>query len=126
MTRCQAAVLFNPFSQTLSARSRFVSFRDPPTIDSAWRSDLQELATAEDFLEFFAVEYEEPTVHVNRLHILQRFHQYLAADASIDTGSPTDQWNAYRKWLVRPSGLRPIGCTNREGFPGLSTTRRVP
>lgn len=39
--------------------------------------DLDELSSAEDFLEYFGVPYEASVVHVNRLHILQRFHDYL-------------------------------------------------
>jgi len=38
---------------------------------------LKNLSTTEEFLEFFAVEYQPAVVNVNRLHILQRFHQYL-------------------------------------------------
>ncbi len=38
---------------------------------------LKNLSTAEEFLNFFAIEYQPALVHVNRLHILQRFHQYL-------------------------------------------------
>lgn len=41
-------------------------------------SALAELASAEEFLAYFGVEYEPSVVHVNRLHILQRFHDYLA------------------------------------------------
>jgi len=44
------------------------------TLDEA----LEELSSAEDFLEYFGIEYEQSVVHVNRLHILQRFHNYLA------------------------------------------------
>ena len=40
--------------------------------------DLDELSSAEDFLNYFGVEYNPAVVHVNRLHILQRFHDYLA------------------------------------------------
>lgn len=43
------------------------------TLDEA----LEELSSAEDFLEYFEVEYDQSVVHVNRLHILQRFHDYL-------------------------------------------------
>ena len=38
---------------------------------------MEELESAEDFLDFFAIEYDPAVVHVNRLHILQRFHNYL-------------------------------------------------
>jgi nitrogenase-stabilizing/protective protein len=40
--------------------------------------DLDELQSAEDFLEYFGIDYEQKVVHVNRLHILQRFHDYIA------------------------------------------------
>lgn len=43
------------------------------TLDEA----LEELSSAEDFLDYFGIEYEQSVVHVNRLHILQRFHDYL-------------------------------------------------
>ena len=43
------------------------------TLDEA----LEELSSAEDFLNYFEVEYDQSVVHVNRLHILQRFHDYL-------------------------------------------------
>lgn len=38
---------------------------------------LKELSSAEDFLEFFGIEYDACVVQVNRLHILQRFHDYI-------------------------------------------------
>ena len=39
--------------------------------------DMDELTSAEDFLEYFGISYDPSVVHVNRLHILQRFHDYL-------------------------------------------------
>jgi hypothetical protein len=39
--------------------------------------DLEELSSAEDFLDYFGIDYDPTVVHVNRLHILQRFHDYL-------------------------------------------------
>ena len=33
---------------------------------------LKALSSANEFLEFFGVEYDEAVVHVNRLHILKR------------------------------------------------------
>jgi nitrogenase-stabilizing/protective protein len=41
--------------------------------------DLEELESAEDFLVYFKVPFEQSIVHVNRLHILQRYHNYLQA-----------------------------------------------
>jgi nitrogenase-stabilizing/protective protein len=38
---------------------------------------IQSFSAAEEFLDFFGVDYEPSVVHVNRLHILKRFNQYL-------------------------------------------------
>lgn len=46
--------------------------------DQEFELDLDELSSAEDFLDYFGIDYEPSVVHVNRLHILQRFHDYLA------------------------------------------------
>jgi nitrogenase-stabilizing/protective protein len=48
---------------------------------------LKELSSAEDFLEFFGIEYDFLVVQVNRLHILQRFHDYLEQVSEL----PTDE-----------------------------------
>jgi len=40
-------------------------------------NDLADLVSAEDFLDYFDVTYERHIVQVNRLHILQRFHDSL-------------------------------------------------
>jgi nitrogenase-stabilizing/protective protein len=55
--------------------------------DEDFELDLDELSSAEDFLDYFGIEYEPAVVHVNRLHILQRFHDYLAGveEMSADT-----------------------------------------
>ncbi len=47
---------------------------------------LGKLSTAEEFLDFFAVQYEQRVVNVNRLHILKRFNQYLARHAFTGKG----------------------------------------
>jgi nitrogenase-stabilizing/protective protein len=47
---------------------------DELTLDEA----MEELVSAEDFLNYFGIEYDPSVVHVNRLHILQRFHNYLS------------------------------------------------
>ncbi|EGV27907.1 Nitrogenase-stabilizing/protective protein nifW [Thiorhodococcus drewsii AZ1] len=46
--------------------------------DEDFDLDMSELSSAEDFLEYFGIQYEQSLVQVNRLHILQRFHDYLA------------------------------------------------
>ncbi|MGZ8219019.1 nitrogenase-stabilizing/protective protein NifW [Methylomagnum sp.] len=43
--------------------------------------DLEDLESAEDFLNYFALEYDPSVVHVNRLHILQRYNEYLTKGA---------------------------------------------
>ncbi len=50
---------------------------DELTLDEA----MEELVSAEDFLDYFGIAYDASVVHVNRLHILQRFHNYLAKAA---------------------------------------------
>ena len=47
---------------------------DDLTLDEA----MEELESAEDFLNYFGVAFDPAVVHVNRLHILQRYHNYLA------------------------------------------------
>ena len=43
----------------------------------SFEEDIEDLQAAEDFLQYFKIEYDPSVVHVNRLHILQRFHNYL-------------------------------------------------
>lgn len=45
---------------------------------------LKQLSAAEEFLEFFGVAYEQSVVNVNRLHILQRFYQYMRREQGLD------------------------------------------
>jgi nitrogenase-stabilizing/protective protein len=40
-------------------------------------SELANLSSAEDFFSFLQVPFAPAVVHVNRLHILKRFNQYL-------------------------------------------------
>ena len=53
--------------------------------------------SAEDFLEHFGIPFERSVVHVYRLHILQRFHDYLGANTKAGTSS----FEEYRGWLAR-------------------------
>ena len=46
---------------------------------------LGKLSSAEEFLNFLEVEYDQRVVNVNRLHILKRFNQYMARHNFIGT-----------------------------------------
>lgn len=46
--------------------------------DADLEDDLSELEGAEDFLDYFSIAYDQGVVHALRLHILQRFHDYIA------------------------------------------------
>ncbi|MDR2032930.1 MAG: nitrogenase-stabilizing/protective protein NifW [Azoarcus sp.] len=62
---------------------------------------LRELVSAEDFLDFFGVPYDERVVRVKRLHILQRFHDYLERRAGDMPADAAGRAAIYRKWLAR-------------------------
>ena len=59
--------------------------------------DLAELGSAEDFLNYFEIPFDAAMVQVNRLHILQRYHDYLAKQ---EVGK-TPEYAAWRAWLLR-------------------------
>ncbi|MDR0716306.1 MAG: nitrogenase-stabilizing/protective protein NifW [Azoarcus sp.] len=61
---------------------------------------LRELVSAEDFLEYFGVPYDENVVRVNRLHILQRFHDYLERHAARMPADAAGRAAIHRKWLA--------------------------
>lgn len=62
---------------------------------------LAKLSSAEDFLNFFGVAFEQSVVNVNRLHILKRFQQYLRRDAGLAELSEVQLFARYRQWLTR-------------------------
>jgi nitrogenase-stabilizing/protective protein len=41
-------------------------------------NEMGKLSSAEEFLNFLGVDYQQSVVNVNRLHILKRFNQYIA------------------------------------------------
>jgi len=45
--------------------------------ESTIQAAMAELESAEEFLEYFEVSFDPAVVQVSRLHILQRFHDYL-------------------------------------------------
>ena len=59
--------------------------------------ELADLVSAEDFLDYFEIPFDARIVQVNRLHILQRYHDYLAKQ---EAGKVPD-YAAWRGWLLR-------------------------
>jgi nitrogenase-stabilizing/protective protein len=55
--------------------------------DEEFDRELRELEDAEDFFDYFEIDYDRSVVQVSRLHILQRFHDYLAGveEMPVDT-----------------------------------------
>jgi nitrogenase-stabilizing/protective protein len=66
--------------------------------DDDFDLDLEELSSAEDFLAYFGVEYDPAVVNVNRLHVLQRFHDYLA-DIEDMPEDVTERWVLHKDLL---------------------------
>lgn len=71
---------------------------------SALIDDLKRLASAEDFMEYFALAYEPRVVQVSRLHILKRFHQYLAQRGRLEDLPPASAYALCRSLLERAYG----------------------
>ncbi|TAL47934.1 MAG: nitrogen fixation protein NifW [Methylovulum sp.] len=67
----------------------------------SFEEEMEELESAEDFLQYFQLQYEPSVVHVNRLHILQRFHDYLQQGADSMPDEVTAKKAVYSKLLMR-------------------------
>ena len=64
-------------------------------------SKLKALSSANEFLDFFGIDYDERVVHVNRLHILKRFYQYLHKAQGLDKLDEVEMFRAYRGFLLQ-------------------------
>ena len=62
---------------------------------------LKALSSAEDFLDFFGLPFDESVVQVNRLHILKRFYQYLHRGESLAGLDEVAQFRRYRDLLAQ-------------------------
>jgi nitrogenase-stabilizing/protective protein len=62
---------------------------------------LKQLSSAEDFLLFFGVPYDQPVVHVNRLHILKRFYQYIRQEPNLPEDNEQALYAVYRDLLIK-------------------------
>lgn len=63
-----------------------------------WEDTMYELESAEDFFVFFGVAFDPHLVRVNRLHILQRFHDNLAMTPMPEASA--DRFTAYAAQLA--------------------------
>lgn len=73
-------------------------------MENAWdrlHRELSTLSAAEQFLNYFGVAYEPAVVHVNRLHILKRFNQYLNATPGLAALDEAALRGACRELLTR-------------------------
>lgn len=70
----------------------------------SFEDDIEELESAEDFLQYFELDYEQSIVHVNRLHILQRFHDYLNKGADHIPEDEDSKKQVYKQLLARAYG----------------------
>ncbi len=60
------------------------------------QEDLEELSSADDLLDHFGIQYNRQVVQVNRLHIMQRFHDYLV---KTPLAQGADAFAHYGTWL---------------------------
>lgn len=59
------------------------------------------LSSAEDFLGFFSVPFDQGVVNVSRLHILKRFYQYIRRDDEITRLTGGALYARYRALLLQ-------------------------
>ncbi|MCE4537955.1 nitrogenase-stabilizing/protective protein NifW [Pelomonas sp. P7] len=62
---------------------------------------LKALSSAEDFLNFFGVPFDERVVQVNRLHILKRYFQYLNRTEGVEGLGEVELFARYRELLMQ-------------------------
>ncbi|MBH2042131.1 MAG: nitrogenase stabilizing/protective protein NifW [Comamonadaceae bacterium] len=62
---------------------------------------LKALSSAEDFLQYFGVPFEQSVVNVSRLHILKRFFQYIRQQTQPPPGDELALYAVYREQLVK-------------------------
>ena len=62
---------------------------------------LKALSSAEDFLQYFGVPFEQHVVNVSRLHILKRFFQYIRQENLLAQTNDVGLYTLYRAQLVK-------------------------
>jgi nitrogenase-stabilizing/protective protein len=67
-------------------------------------STMHKFSAAEEFLDFLGVDYAPQVVHVNRLHIMKRFHQYIGRDPVAEGLPEAEERAAYKERLQHAYG----------------------
>ena len=62
---------------------------------------MQKFSAAEEFFDFLGVDYDPQVVHVNRLHILKRFQQYIGRDPVLYGLSAAAERESYKEKLEK-------------------------
>ncbi len=64
-------------------------------------AQLQRFSATEEFFDFLGLPYDAAVLHVHRLHIMKRFHQYLAQQPVTDDPDPGAAQASCRALLAR-------------------------
>jgi nitrogenase-stabilizing/protective protein len=67
----------------------------------AFLQQLKALSSAEDFLQYFGVPFDQQVVNVSRLHILKRFFQYIRKENLLAVTNELDLFTQYREQLAK-------------------------
>jgi len=95
-------------------------------IDQNLENDLKELSSAEEFLEYFGIAFDPAVVQVNRLHILQRFRDYLDK-AKDEPTSVEGWWGFYAGYLEQAyRDFTTSDALTEKVFKVLKTAERKP
>ncbi|MCY1366355.1 Nitrogenase-stabilizing/protective protein NifW [compost metagenome] len=62
---------------------------------------LKALSSAEDFLQYFGVPFDQAVVNVSRLHILKRFFQYIRQQTLPSVDDELALYTVYREQLLK-------------------------
>ncbi|WP_343674243.1 nitrogenase stabilizing/protective protein NifW [Paraburkholderia heleia] len=62
---------------------------------------LESLSSAEDFLQFFRISFDQKVVNVSRLHILKRFFQYIRQQDALPQDNEAAVFALYHGLLLK-------------------------
>lgn len=87
---------------------------------TTFSEDLATLSSAEEFFAYFGIACDPNVMASSRLHILQRFHDYLAGIVDLESLDDAARTAVYREQLQCAYADYANGTRNaRQVFPGL-------